>query len=171
PETGGPGARVVAHFAGRGTDWLLREHATERAAATHAHRLPGRANAGAAPFAERVLDDTILARVVGDHGQAAAELQRGAQRGPPRRLARGSSARSLNASASRPSGHVLSTSAAVTPRPAAIRMSSGAPGRKVNPRASVSSWCEETPRSRRMRSGWKVSIVPSTLAVPNAPVE
>src|SRR4029077_10730771 len=80
-ETGGPGARVVAHFYGRGTDRLLREHATERAAATGAHRLPGRAHAGAAPIAKRLLADTVLARVVGDHRQAAAGLQRRAQRG------------------------------------------------------------------------------------------
>ena len=62
-------------------------------------------------------------------------------------------------------------SAAVTPRPAAIRMSSGAPGRKVKPRVSVSSWWDDTPKSSRMRSGRNVSIVPSTFAEPNGPVE
>ena len=57
----------------------------------------------------------------------------------PSRRARDSSASSAKASASRPAGHVFRISAAVTPSPAAMRMSSGAPGRKVNPRASVSS--------------------------------
>ena len=48
----------------------------------------------------------------------------------------------------------FSRSAAVASA-APIRMSSGAPGRKVNPRSASSNCREETPRSSRMKSGRK----------------
>src|SRR5258708_39276879 len=72
--------RVVAHLGGPGTDRLAREQAAQRAAAAGAHGLPWRADARPAPVAERVLHGAVLARVVGDHGHAAAGHERGAER-------------------------------------------------------------------------------------------
>src|SRR5207244_7099475 len=79
PEAGRTGARVVAQLGGGGADRLLGEHAAEWPAATGAHGLPGRTDAGPAPVSKRVLDDTVLACVVSDHGQAAAGPGRGAE--------------------------------------------------------------------------------------------
>ena len=46
---------------------------------------------------------------------------------------------------------------------APMRMSSGAPGRKVKPRAVSSSCRDETPRSIRMKSGWKAATAASVV--------
>src|SRR2546426_8197056 len=80
PELRRAGPRVVAHLGGPGTDRLAREQAAQRAPAAGAHGLPWRADARPAPIAERVLDDAVLARVVGDHRHAAAGQERGAER-------------------------------------------------------------------------------------------
>src|SRR6266511_3310355 len=73
-------AEIRAELHGVGAERPLREHAPQRAPAARAHGLPRRADAGAAPIAEGVLDDAILARVISDHRDAAAGDERGAQR-------------------------------------------------------------------------------------------
>src|SRR5438093_7169287 len=62
-------------------DRFLGEHATERAAAAGANRLPRRADAGARPLAKRVLDHAVFAGVIGDDAQPATRDERIAQRG------------------------------------------------------------------------------------------
>src|SRR5439155_15619462 len=73
-------ARIGPQLGETGTDRFSREQATQRAPAAVAHGLPWRADARPAPVAERVLDDAVLARVVGDHRHAAAGHERGAER-------------------------------------------------------------------------------------------
>src|SRR5947209_9624570 len=79
PRRAGPG--IVGQLRRRGSDRLAREQATQRAPAAGAHGLTRRADARLAPVAKRVLDDAVLARVVGDHGEPAAGDERGPQRG------------------------------------------------------------------------------------------
>src|SRR3954470_15318289 len=74
-------ARIVGNLRRVGTQRLLRQHAAERVPTAGAYRLTRRADAIARPFAEGVLDDAILSRVVGDHAQPAAGLERITQRG------------------------------------------------------------------------------------------
>src|SRR5260370_72539 len=62
------------------SDGLACEQLAERAAAAGAHRLTRRAHAGPAPLPERVLDDAVLSRVIGDHPEAPAWHQGVAQR-------------------------------------------------------------------------------------------
>src|SRR2546422_1065936 len=59
---------------------LLGQHSAERPPPACAHRLARRAHARLAPVAERVLHDAVLARMIADHAQPAARLQRRAQR-------------------------------------------------------------------------------------------
>src|SRR2546425_218858 len=79
-EPGRARPRVVPDFGGVGPQRLLREHGPERAAATRAHRLPRRTDARPAPVTKRVLDDAILARVIGDRIDPAAGRERRTQR-------------------------------------------------------------------------------------------
>src|SRR3989454_12240885 len=79
-EPGRARPRVVPDFGGVGPQRLFREHRPERAAATRAHRLPRRTDARPAPVAKRVLDDAVLARVIGDRRDPAAGRERRTQR-------------------------------------------------------------------------------------------
>src|SRR5207245_1517508 len=78
-QLGGAGARIGRDFGSGGGDAFLREQATERAAAARADRLARRADAGLGPVAEFILDAAVFARVVRNHGDAAARHERVAQ--------------------------------------------------------------------------------------------
>src|SRR5207244_4997653 len=83
PQSRRAGARIVGQLRRRGSDRLAREHLAQRPPAAGAHGLARRADARLAPVAKRVLDDTVLARGVADHGEPAADAERGPQRRPP----------------------------------------------------------------------------------------
>ena len=70
PEARTTRARVAGHLVFRRGHRSSRQRGPEGASAAGAHRLLGRTDACRAPFAERVLHDAILARVVRDDDEA-----------------------------------------------------------------------------------------------------
>src|SRR5213076_1532440 len=74
------GARVGANLVGPRPDGSLCQQPAERTPPAGAHRLARWTNATLRPIAERVLDDAVLARMVGDHRDPAARHERCSQR-------------------------------------------------------------------------------------------
>ena len=80
-------ARIGRHFVGVRHDRLAGREPAQRPAPAGAHGLPRRADAGTGPFAEGLLHQPVLARVIGDDGEApagaSASLNAGSARARP----------------------------------------------------------------------------------------
>src|SRR2546422_5038241 len=79
-EPGGTSPRVRPQLVRGGPLRLLGQHPPERPPPARAHGLARRAHARLAPVPEGALHDAILARVIADHAQPPARLERRAQR-------------------------------------------------------------------------------------------